>query len=272
MTSRNQDGERATKVDRKTTHFFLKELTADTGRFQDRSPVASGYSNYGRHKGRTDTHIRDMAEQIDTTGKPLDPMVVWKDPQNGRWFIVDGFHRYAAYEKARTWRRNRKVPCKVAHGTEEEVGFLIYNENRKAKLGFTQEQRLEFAWRKLWEGDLEGLSLRDAAALCSVGHESIRKMRKAAANQFSRHKGPKAPCIWREVKNGDEDQPEESTMNDQEHELREQQKEAAQELEAVLSDYNWNLDVLGPALEMIDEAHEGVSLTIWDPHEPEGDF
>jgi|GEM_PF-5081961 len=263
-------------IARGKTWFRLDELVCDVKRFQNRSPVAAGYSEYGRFKGRSQNHIKELVDSLDTDGTPLDPLIVWQDPSNARWYVVDGFHRFEAYSTAikekRGWRSNKKIPCKVARGYEAEVICAVYKENRKAKLGFDQKQRLQFAWEELWRGRLDGLGVREAAERCNVGKTSVSQMRDLAATRYSDHTGPETPCLWEEAKNGDRDRPEESPES---LELKQKAQEMTKELVELFECYGWHAEAMEQALRQSMEERPDIEvreLRIGRPEEGAFDF
>ena len=259
-----------TRGRRRKAPSYLHELTLDEKRFQDRSPVAAGYAEYGRHKGRSEAHIRSMAEWIRTNEAPLDPLIIWQDPTNERWYVVDGFHRYKAYQHSirgkRVWRPNKKVPCEVVNGSEREVVFDVYQDNHKGKLGFSQKQRLQFAWEQLWQGRLKDLSSREAAGRCTVGKDSILEMRKAAEGRYKDHTGPEPPCLWVDARSDEEETPE---VDPDSQSIEREAREAAKDLEEVLEAYGWRLEVLGPAMEMVTEGHPDIEGRITERTDPD---
>lgn len=257
------------------TPFYLWELVADPQRFQYRSPIADGREHYGRHKGRSEAHIRDMARRIQDTGEPLDPMVVWREPGTGELFIVDGFHRFAAYRRARdmkAWRKNRKVPCRVAQGTEQEVVSAVLGQNSKAKLGFNQAQRLQCAWESVWEGLFEDLSVREAAKRHGIGHNTMWRMRNARRERFGdceRLEDLGELRLWRNVKPEPDGQPVDMTEDE---ELKEEIAATAERILAALEAAHWRPEVLGPALEQAFESHGSLRAALVDENEEKGDF
>ena len=204
------------KNSRKTT-VRLDHLIVDPRRFQNRSLVAGGYSEYGKAKGRSWKQIKELVAVIKATDEPLDPVVVWEDTSTGQYHLVDGFHRYEAYRQAmrdKAWRKDRQIPCRIVQGDIEEVILEVYRENQKGKLGFDQEQRMEFAWRQLWAGQWDGLTVRTVSRRYTISVGMVSKMQNAARKQFPKHVEPEPPCLWEEARKGEEEDQEEPQETD----------------------------------------------------------
>lgn len=65
-----------------------------------------------------DPHHVDDLEAVLNSGKLLDPLTLWTDPETGELVVVDGHHRLAAYKQI-GWRK--KVPALVHSCGIEQV-------------------------------------------------------------------------------------------------------------------------------------------------------
>src|SRR5262249_12361414 len=77
-------------------------------------------------KGR---NIAALKHAFGIQGKPFDPLSVF--PAGGRYFVIDGHHRLAAYEAA-GWEG--LIPIKVFEGSLADARIAALNGNRKDKL------------------------------------------------------------------------------------------------------------------------------------------
>jgi len=60
------------------------------------------WRRYERDPIRSAAHIASLVRDLRTMGKPFEPLLVF--PADGTYFVIDGYHRLAAYEAAdRNW-------------------------------------------------------------------------------------------------------------------------------------------------------------------------
>lgn len=79
-------------------------------------------------------HIRNLAEVLDR-GEELRPVVVFQEPETGRYMLADGFHRHGAYKK----HRRPSIPAYVVQGgIDEAVKF-----SASANLEFSKAPSIE---------------------------------------------------------------------------------------------------------------------------------
>ncbi|MHA7827279.1 MAG: hypothetical protein ACX93P_06925 [Roseovarius sp.] len=87
-------------------------------------------------------HIRELAEILKRQHK-LDPMTVWKSPEDGKFYVVSGHHRYRAYRK-RKWRSPFIV--QVYEGSLNKARLFASYSNAKTVLPLKPSERADTAW------------------------------------------------------------------------------------------------------------------------------
>jgi hypothetical protein len=191
---------------RKTIKLRLNEVRIDPYRFQERKPIANGSRRYGVAKKRSADHITEMTEYLqENKDAQLDPLKVWRDPVERCWQLVDGFHRSEAYRVA--WRPNRKIACEIIEASNDhEARKLVFLDNSKAQLGFTQAERIEAAWMEVCrlEKGYETYSARKLGKQFRVSHDTIYRMKKMTdkIREENRGKIPVPVSPWIVYRNG----------------------------------------------------------------------
>lgn len=147
-----------------------------------------------RHQELDDQHVRDLA-RVAKQGTELDPMTAWEDPDSGGLVIVDGHHRFAAYTSQR-W--DKAVPVRVHRCSKPEALALALEENQKARLKFSQEERLDAAWRLVCTVDYDD-SVRGIAEKTSVSKRTVAKMRSTKRELESLDPDEPLPGGWKDA-------------------------------------------------------------------------
>lgn len=127
--------------------LLRKDIHTDEYRFQARNPYANELRKVHRRKKQIEQQLEELTEYLKADTKhELEPIKVWKDPLNDKYFVVDGHHRLQAYEEAKR-RANRKIPCVIIQAeTPHDALAKIFKENSRSKLGYTTAERIEAAW------------------------------------------------------------------------------------------------------------------------------
>jgi ParB-like chromosome segregation protein Spo0J len=115
-------------------------------------------------------HIAMLMHDLSITKKPLDPLLIF--PAGGRFFVIDGHHRLAAYA-AVNW--DEPIPVEVFEGSLNGACMAALHGNRKAKLPMTQTEKSNAAWRLVKEDDLSKQAIAD---LGLVSRTTVRDMRQ----------------------------------------------------------------------------------------------
>ena len=117
----------------------LSELHTDPSRFQPRGAAFAEESASRIHRSF------DRQE--------LDPLRVWKDPKNGRWYVLAGHSRYEGQRRRQADRLpdSETLPVHVFEGTEAEAIDFAMRENDKGTAMQPHEQAA-YIRRQLDEG------------------------------------------------------------------------------------------------------------------------
>ncbi|WP_170584787.1 ParB/RepB/Spo0J family partition protein [Ruegeria arenilitoris] len=87
-------------------------------------------------------HARELREALKREGT-LEPLIVWRNPENGRLVVADGHHRLAAYREA-GW--SDPVPVEIHDCDRTSARLLGLAENAKARLPMSGTERANAAW------------------------------------------------------------------------------------------------------------------------------
>lgn len=104
-------------------------------------------------------------------GQPLEPLTVYWI--GDAWALVDGHHRYAAYEIN---GYAKAVPVKVFEGGLDEAIGESFRGNSRDKLKMSKREKMDAAWRIVLCTDL---SITQTTAVSTISHETVCKMRGA---------------------------------------------------------------------------------------------
>jgi hypothetical protein len=115
-------------------------------------------------------HIAVLVRALNNTaGKPLDPLLVF--PAGGRYFVMQGHHRLAAYDAA-GW--NEPIPVEVFQGGLAEARAAALEDGGKDKLPMSRTEKSNAAWRLVAEGQH---SIERTADLGQVSPSTVKTMR-----------------------------------------------------------------------------------------------
>jgi len=126
------------------------------------------------------SHVNSLKARIVRKGE-LDPPLVVK--LAGKWTVVDGHHRLAAYAKA---KYTAPIKCEWFAGTVREAMDASLSRNEKTHLRVDQGDKWEAAWLRTqldWNGDDWRSSKAQVVTLTGCGEGTVAKMRQA----FKRH-------------------------------------------------------------------------------------
>jgi hypothetical protein len=151
-----------------------KILAAAEGVFQWRQCAREGMRSGG--------HIASLVSVLTNAGRPFEPLLVF--PAGGKYFVMDGHHRLAAYEAA-GW--DEPVPVEVFPGDLESARMTALQCNCRDKLPMTKDEKLEAAWRLVKEES--GVTKQKLVELGLVSNGTAGNMR----------------AKWREIRNAGED-------------------------------------------------------------------
>lgn len=142
----------------------LSEVILDFERFQF------------RHIKCDPAHVADLKECY-ARGADVAPIKVWKDPNDGNYYVLDGHHRYSAQKSM----GRVKVRTKVFEGGEAEALLICLEENTHARLPMTQTERADAAWRLVCQRSGSGswaYSQAETAKVSGVSRRQVANMRR----------------------------------------------------------------------------------------------
>ena len=125
-----------------------------------------------------DRYHADELEKALQQGRDVGPLDVWPDPNDSRYYILDGHHRYEAYRRLR-W--NKPIKVIVHEGPLHEVKLVALRENTKARLPMSHKERADAAWRLTvaqFEDGSYSYSKRELAEATGVSERTVATMRK----------------------------------------------------------------------------------------------
>jgi hypothetical protein len=96
-------------------------------------------------------HVGVLVHDLRITGEPFDPLVVF--PAGGRYFVMEGHHRLAAYE-AVNW--SDPIPVELFRGTLQDARIAALESNHNDKLPMSRAEKSNAAWRLVVEGQPSG--------------------------------------------------------------------------------------------------------------------
>ncbi|MBR0971875.1 ParB/RepB/Spo0J family partition protein [Bradyrhizobium japonicum] len=136
--------------------------------FQPRRP------GYGLREVDTE-YVKRLATRITRKGE-LDPVLVVK--LAGRWVVVDGHHRLAAYRKLKL---TTPIKCEWFAGTAREAMDAALLRNEKIHLPVEQADKSEAAWTRTlldWNGKGWNSSKADIVKLTGASDGTVAQMRR----------------------------------------------------------------------------------------------
>jgi ParB-like chromosome segregation protein Spo0J len=163
----------------KPTQLPLKEIKADETTFQWR------VSQF--NKADSAEHLRVLTQALQNSNEPLDPIQVYRK-EDGRYYVIEGHHRIAAYRKAR-WAQ--PVPVTVFEGTLDQARLAALEANVKNKLALSDPEKSEAAWKLITKFKHLKLSKSEIANRSGRSPSMVATMRKAERRLIETGKDPK---------------------------------------------------------------------------------
>jgi hypothetical protein len=118
-------------------------------RRQDIEAAAEGVFQWRNHRYDPRSkarHIAALLHALSIRDQPFDPLLIF--PAAGRYFVIDGHHRLAAYERA-DWKR--LIPVEVFNGSLADARMAALCSNSKDKLAMSRVEKSNAAWRLVAE-------------------------------------------------------------------------------------------------------------------------
>lgn len=122
-------------------------------------------------------HKADLAAIIKATGRPLDPITLWRNrggEDGAAWIVLDGAHRLAAY-RAAGWPHS--IPALVVVCDRREALGVALRANSKLVLSMSLAERLDAAWRLVREQVEPRFKVREIAEWANVSGRTVDTMR-----------------------------------------------------------------------------------------------
>jgi hypothetical protein len=161
-------------------HVAPQEILERLELFQPRRP------GWGTRTLET-SHVNSLKARIVRKGE-LDPPLVVR--LAGKWTVVDGHHRLAAYAKA---KHTAPIKCEWFAGTVREAMDASLSRNEKTHLRVDQGDKWEASWLRTqldWDGD-DGWtsSKQQVVTLTGSGEGTVAAQRRAFKqhHNYSRH-------------------------------------------------------------------------------------
>ncbi|MCZ7908334.1 MULTISPECIES: ParB/RepB/Spo0J family partition protein [Agrobacterium] len=143
--------------------------------------------------GKLDRHHKaDLAGHLRRTGKPLDPVLLWRDMTADEVDVVplillDGEHRIAAYKAVGDQGR---VPAIILHCDRRTALLAALGGNAKYVLSLSQMERTDAAWRLVREPVEPSYTRKEIVGMASVSARTVNYMRSRWAEMVKAGQEP----------------------------------------------------------------------------------
>ncbi|WP_105258110.1 ParB N-terminal domain-containing protein [Pseudoalteromonas sp. T1lg88] len=166
-----------------TIRININSINANDERYQVRDPRAGTYGEKVGEELGSKAHIKNIVKALkDNPKKRITPIEVTTDPSNeGKYIIVDGFHRYAAFKqinKDSKGARYQQLRCVFSEDVPIEKALSINTEHTAKSL--TANQRTELQWQRflaLMDSNPE-VSIKQTSEKIGVVTSTVEKWRK----------------------------------------------------------------------------------------------
>ena len=119
----------------------------------------------------TESHVDDLGKAL-KAGRKLPPILVWNSG-DGDYIVIDGHHRLEAHCR---YKPNDKIAVEIFTGTKAEARLLACEENAKARLPMTHQERSNAAWRLVCSDG--GYSKAETCRVTGISDSTVSKMRR----------------------------------------------------------------------------------------------
>jgi hypothetical protein len=127
--------------------------------------------------GLSKEHVHQLARGLCNSGD-LHPITVWVDPATGKFVILDGRHRVAAY----LFQKFADIPARVFQGDRKAALLEAAKDNAKATYSWTTSECTQYAWGLVIAA---AGSKRKIAQFANVRTSTVGNMRKRLADMMS---------------------------------------------------------------------------------------
>ena len=132
--------------------------------------------------------VKLCREQVDAilqglrNGVDVEPPSVWQDTADGRYRVVDGWHRLAALAD---WKEGEPVPVRVLEASRRAAAAEAMRRRSIGSVTLTKAERMDGAWRMVRmpaEGnEAWAYSKSETARACGVSERLVANMRHRLA-------------------------------------------------------------------------------------------
>ena len=153
--------------------------TPSNGPLPDHLPISKVVlqSPLFQPRGIFERHVGELRRAIRVSGL-LEPLtVIWV---GGDAVLVDGHHRYEAYQRERI---TKPIPVRAFKGSLREAVLESGQANSKAKLSMTSTERQDYAWRLVLLGSYSKRQTRLAAGISEAQVAIMRRAAKALGDE-----------------------------------------------------------------------------------------
>lgn len=188
MTTRNQsDSQDALRP----IKLKLTNIYTDSDNFQ--------FRKHGVDPG----HLNELKGLVER-GVRLDPITVWKNPDDGKYYVLAGHHRYEAHRRA---KKVYVLRARVFKGSFDEAQAYALRSNTKNQIPMTTEERQNGAWKLVCQWtEKRGypLSIAETSKSAGISTSQVSNMRRVRADLHE--KGEALPATWWQALNARQDE------------------------------------------------------------------
>lgn len=132
-------------------------------------------------KARSVQHVKGLTSQL-RTKKRLAPIWVWK--AGGRFIVLDGHHRLAAYKAVAAMKKAGKplthIPVKVFDGSKQAAYDWAVSQNVEDKENMNYDDKMEAGWRRVVVGVDSRKEIAEKSGISQRTASTMRESRKRA--------------------------------------------------------------------------------------------
>ncbi|MCT8328938.1 hypothetical protein [Albidovulum sediminis] len=143
-----------------------------------------------RGGGLNEAHVSTLLDVL-KHGSEFDPLALWEDPDTGKLTVADGHHRLEAH---RRHGKARHIHALVYRCDARTALLIPIQDNAKARLPLTYDDRANWAWRLTVEGEQSKAAV---VAACGLSDGTVAQMRRVRRELAER--GEDAPRTWWEA-------------------------------------------------------------------------
>jgi len=196
-------------------------MTCRTARMLPPAEIIRDLEFSFRRDGKPDKAFTRTLAQALRTGGALDPILVWAEEEEGiatgRFVLLDGVHRLAAYRSVRGPDGNRKpVPAVVLCGGRKGATLAALRANSRESLPLTLQERADAAWRLVRDARYS-CTVPETASAAGISPRTVDSMRSRWKAMQAAGKKPSGEW-WQDRQDTPPDRSQEPEMTDEQRE------------------------------------------------------